>query len=438
MSHAEILNQVITYYCKSSDCNGIPLQQLYESNNALFPDKAAFIDTVSELIAQRKVDLIYDSNPHIKRFPVLPVEDQINLIQSKFEEVCLYPSPSEIKKSKCSEKYNDQPYLCRMWQGEPQLTSVYFDLPILENYSNDPRYIFKWHDFQGSISLMDEYHCSPDVPERDRTYIQSLGLGYRSSDGRRVAVVYLRYLAKLTPDHQQRWKSYEISQHCIIDPDYYKASIAGAYPTSISIYDAIIEELKLINKLCDAAKLPPFFNKDFQDERPKYFRIPFLNTQEAFHRSVDALNKMIVENINKKFFDKTLSPDETYRIENHNKSGKETVVEHGTLNLLKYWISEYLTCDSDIKEKISNHLTYLNEVRKIRQIPAHKMEPDSYGNYFADQHDALIIKIYQLLNILRLLFSRYPTITINVEIPKLLTEDKIRLFTYTQDTITNQ
>lgn len=224
---------------------------------------------MEELVEEELVVVVYDLNPHIKRFPDRGKDAQKKLIKEKFSEICHYPSKAEVMKRIDINKYNDRPYLRRLWECEPNLTPVYFDLEVLENYSNDPRYIFDWSDFTGSIHLSDEHYESLSMKPKDQTYLEHFGLGFRKADGQHVASVPICYLARLTPEHQQRWKTFEIDDPCIMDPDYYTTSIVGDWAEKVSIYEAFIHEIDVINQMCKAADLPVMFREILRKIRPR-------------------------------------------------------------------------------------------------------------------------------------------------------------------------
>ena len=68
---------------------------------------------------------------------------------------------------------------------------------------------------------------------------------------------------RFTPKHQIIWKSKELNSSCKLHPDYARR-VAGDWEMGgISIFDAILEEFKLINKMCKEINKPSLFKKDF-------------------------------------------------------------------------------------------------------------------------------------------------------------------------------
>lgn len=454
-----ILEKVVSHFCASRDFNGIlltelcehycqvcfgrmptddltemPVDELLKFANPCKSNSAAAADlrtVLSSLVDEDKIVLVYDINPHVKRLRDRPKEQQKKLLYEKFTEMCVYPTRSEVIKQLDTEKFRDSPYSKRQWECEPNLEPVFFELEVLENYANDPRYDFTWHDIAGSIHISDAFYESLDVKPRDQTYLEHFGLGYRKSDGQRVVSVPLIYLSRLTPEHQQRWKTHEEWEPCTMDPDYYTTSIIGNWPEKVSVYEAFLHEIEIINQMCDAAGLPKMFLESFKGERPKYFRIPFRNTKEAYHASVEEMDKLLSQNLNKKFFESVLRTDETYHVTKHRKTGADVPQELGTLALLNHWIkTRFVFDDQADQKKALTELEALNKVRKVRQAPAHKIERDEHGRSFSDMHDEVLYSAYTAVRAIRLILTTHPSVRSEVNVPNWLYEGKIRLFSW--------
>src|SRR5207244_496170 len=81
--------------------------------------------------------------------------------------------------------------------------------------------------------------------------IQSFGLGF-DEQSRPVVVAFYRYLANLTPEHQQYWNSFRTFGISTICRQYYQSSILGQFWENRSVRYAIQEEMRLINELTTA------------------------------------------------------------------------------------------------------------------------------------------------------------------------------------------
>jgi hypothetical protein len=84
--------------------------------------------------------------------------------------------------------------------------------------------------------------------------------------------VYLRYLSDLTPEHQQIWKAREVDERCTLHADYYRSSFLGEWYERISVFDAIIHEIREINVLSSMLGRPNLFRQEFEtSNRPDGF-----------------------------------------------------------------------------------------------------------------------------------------------------------------------
>jgi hypothetical protein len=149
-----------------------------------------------------------------------------------------------------------------------------FDLGVLERYYNDPRYHFTFHDHAGRLSIGDKAYEDGDIPERDKVLLQTFGIGYDQSD-RRVAIVFLRYLKGLSPEHQQYWNSFVCSGAVKLHREYYRSSLLGEFPEYVSYFGAILTEMRLINELTNGVYSVGLFRRLYGEDRPSELT-PFL------------------------------------------------------------------------------------------------------------------------------------------------------------------
>jgi len=189
-SRDNIEAQIADFYLKSGDFNGLPATAVFGANGT-----AGVGAALEELVRSGRVTCVFASvslNPHIKRFPDLSVEKQLELLSSEGHEgACLYPSANLVRERFDVTTYDDRPFSQRILLGEPQLQWSGFDLGVLERYYNDPRYLFQFYDFGGMLSIHDAAGGDNNVPERDKVFLQTSGIGYDEA-GHRVAAVFLR------------------------------------------------------------------------------------------------------------------------------------------------------------------------------------------------------------------------------------------------------
>src|SRR6266404_1083104 len=220
-----VFTTVREFFTNSTGFNGILLSALQDESR--WPN---MLETVGSLVSDGEISLAFAShsiNPHIKRLPDLPIDEQLTRLAAEDPNtVCVYPSPKAIRAASDLSVYDSLPFTLRLALAEPQLTPVYFDFEVLDRYYRDPRYRFDFHDFGGSIGITTEHYDSPDMADRDKVLLQTFGIGY-NDNRERVAVVFLRYLANLSPEHQQIWSAHTVSGTCTMNSDYLRTSIYG-------------------------------------------------------------------------------------------------------------------------------------------------------------------------------------------------------------------
>ena len=420
----ETLKKIVDFYLASRDFNGIHVRILQEK---LGINNQELIDMLVSLVSQQKISVVFGnifSNPHIKSFRDLTSQEQIKkLKQEGIGYDCIYPSKTVIEKATDVGRYNDRPFTKRLLLGEGQLQSVFFELDVLEKYLSDPRYNFNFYDHWGKISIAADFYESDNVDEKDKILLQTFGLGYGDND-KRVVVVFLRYLNNLSAEHQQSWNTYVVHRKCKMVDHYYKSSILAESPDHISIYSAFLEEQVIINDLVILMGKKLFFRTIYKEDHPKEFSFLLKSTRKNYNSFVHLLDKLISENINKGFFEGDLELEEKI------PRGKNEIEvrQKGTLTLLEEWLNEELKySDQALKKKqISELVSPLKNVRKLRQKPAHSIDEDEYDEKYNTLQRDLISKVYGSMRMLRLVFAKHPKTTSYTGIPKFLLEGKIR------------
>lgn len=380
-----ILNRIRDFFLASGDYNGILLSSLYQEIGVSWADMQSYL---SELVRQNKISLSFAShtiNPHIKRLPDLLVDEQLErLIKEDPNTICAYPSPGVIRDAIDISIYDTQPFTRRLALAEAHLTSVFFDLDVLDRYYRDPRFHFDFHDFAGSIRIASDHYDSPETPERDKILLQSFGIGYDDKRNR-VVVAYLRYLADLSPEHQQIWNAYVVSDSCAMNSDYELTTIYGNWPTNHSVYQAFLSEQAEINKLSQLIGKPNLFREAFEEKRPEGFHPMLRPTRRNFDEFIHLFDKLLSENINRDFF----KGDVPLEHQVERDDGTIEVQRSGTLQLLEQWLSRlYRTADGeDVSREV---IAPFKEIRKLRQKPAHTLGDNEYDRAYTQRQDDIL------------------------------------------------
>ncbi|WP_104027263.1 AAA family ATPase [Vibrio jasicida] len=401
----KICSLVEEQYFSSGDFNGYPVYKLISELDVNADDMKTIIrdGIVNEILTVE----IY-ANTHIKAFSNVPKEKMLECFDSEEfpANMCLYIHPNKLSESEHLTKFAESPYQLELAKGKGQLDYMTFDLSVLEFYRNDPRYTYETDFIHGSICITDEYFESSSVPEKDQIILKTFGFAYDDEMNRYVAV-FARYLANLSPEHQQIWKAKEINGSIKLHPDYYASSILGSWGTKMSIFEAFVQELELINKMSQLMGKPHLFHNSFVYDRPKEFGFLLRPTVSEFNSFMLLLDKMMSDNINKKFFENDVEVES----EEERSDGKVVIRPKGTIQILAAWIDKfYQTPDP---KHVDNMLAAFRKVRKLRQKPAHKVNIDSFDQKLFKEQRKIIIKAYDAVRTLRLMLSNHPAVRVN-------------------------
>lgn len=430
---------VFSFFCDSSDYNGIPLRQVSQDLNL---DYAESIDLIKELVKYEVVSIQSSTNPHIIGFKHHPVKSQLEILEyaksikverqslGNFEveveqteyPICLYPTPGYAKENRNIDKFGYAKYSVELALSEPQMSFRFFETDVLERYSNEPRFDFEFNDFSGQISCKYDDEGNPILREEDQIFLKSFGLGFDSS-GARVIAVMLRDLGNLSSEHQVAWSAKEIpGSECKVLEDYFNNQILGQWITSKSVFTALIDEINAIYKLTNSIFGIPLFLKELSGEhRPKNFTFFFSPTSKNYYDFINLLDKYLSENINKSFFEDSLELEELKPI------GENMVerIQKGTLRLLEEWVSKSFRFPDDSFPK--KMLKPLKDVRKERQKPAHKVIQNDYDPSFIDKQKKIVEECYISVGSLRRNLQTHPKAK-DVELYTDLDDSRVKYF----------
>lgn len=415
----QILHDITAAYLSSNDFNGLPVMQLLSRHGL---DETQLRDTLRSLVETDAMALVFGDihpNPHVRALPDEPKEAQLMKLESSLSVyTCGYPTKGRLAKVVDSSDYAGRPYTLSLALGEPHLDLKAFDLSVLEFYRNDPRYSYTTNDISGYISTHHDAEQPGSHLERDQIYLQRFGFCYDDDLNRAVAVP-IRYLANLTPEHQQMWKTRELSGNYTPHPDYDRQR-RGLWGESISIFDAFIAELELVNRMCSLMSRPPLFTHTFEQDRPRGFAFLIRPTLDEFNDFVLTLDKMMSENIDKRFFSGEVSDQEEYE----RGDGKVEIRPRGTITMLEEWLRTHF--DTPDRKPLEEMIASFREVRQMRQKPAHGVNPNTFDQKYFHEQRALIIRAYSAVRALRLTFANWPEVrSADLQIDEALYKGKI-------------
>ena len=420
LTKEQLIKEVSKHYLESHDFNGFPTCNCQDQD-----DWNHIKSLVKECVKEQKIDVVfgdYHPNPHVKAFLADPVEEQIQKIDTKlFEHACLYPHPNHLKESIDKSIYNKKPYTLCLALGEPQLSYKAFELSVLENYRNDPRYYYNNDDVHGTISISNDFYGSDRVRESDKVLLQTFGFCY-DEDLIRFVAVYLRYLSHLSPEHQQIWHSKEVDSKTMLHPDYWRTT-CGHWPEKISIFSAFLEEQRVINDMCAQIGKPNLFIKTYDDrDKPREFCFLVRPTLKEYNNFILTLDKLISDNINKEFFKNEVRYEEEER-----EGGKIIIKNKGTLKLLEEWTGKYFEpFEPNDKILIEDMFKTFKKIRNLRQKPAHSLQEDVFDNKYIHEQRILFNNAYKGIRLIRLILENNPLVQ-KVNISDLVRDGKIWL-----------
>lgn len=435
----KIKNLVFTFFCESSDFNGISLRNVSERLGLDYRDS---IDQIKELVKDGTVSIQSSTNPHIIGFTHHPIDSQLTILEQAKDivvskktygniefvtenteyPICVYPTKEYLKENRDLSEFGYAKYTSALALAEPQLSFRFFETDVLERYSNDPRFDFEFNDFSGRISCKYDESGKAILREEDQIFMKSFGLGFDPNSNRLIAVI-LRDLGRLSSEHQVYWNTREVSDsECKVLNDYYDNIIRGNWITSRSVFYALIDEINAIYKLTSSIFGVPLFRKELDGEhRPKNFTFFFSPTTKNYYDFINLLDKYISENINKSFFEGKIDLEERKPIDDDTFER----IQKGTLRLLEEWINTVFRYEDDsIPIEI---MKPLKKVRKERQAPAHKVIDNSYDPSLVDRQKEIMDGCYLSLGSIRRNIQTHPQ-AIDVELDDGLDRDNVKYF----------
>ncbi|WP_162791969.1 hypothetical protein [Pseudosulfitobacter sp. DSM 107133] len=403
-STEKILAEVVEHFLSTADrdqFNGLGAKALLKFSS----NERELRDALSELIANGSINCVFSKfeiNIHIKRFPDIPVGKQLEcVLNEELSSFCVYPSSAEVAKNCDLSKWSSRPFSKALLLVEPQLSFRSFEMAALERYINDPRYQVHFADYMGTMSIGDEAYREEGFLDRDKVSLQTFGLGI-GKNSLPYLIVFLRYLANLSPGHQQFWHSYLGGEDVKMLPPYYDASFSGTFWKNRSVRYAIIQEINIINKIIYAIYGQKLF-RDFEEEDVPIGVTGFLRPTKAnFEAFVLTLDKLLSDRIDANFFKgKICLHEEVPRGE-----GRFEVMRKGTISLLEEWL--LFDLDWENEQGVRNVIIKpLREVRRLRQKPAHEFSKDSFDLEFHTERRRLLAAVLNSLQSMRAAFSTH-------------------------------
>ncbi|CDF28625.1 diverged AAA-family ATPase containing protein [Methanobrevibacter smithii CAG:186] len=278
-------------------------------------------------------------------------------------------------------------YTQKLTNGECPYKLVYFEVDLLRNIIDNPRYVISNNSFKYNISITEEYDNDETLDEKFKFILDNVGLGF-DENNERIFAVLLKELSELHPEMQKRFSVYEVKKKTYIDPSYIKSMNDGEWPDP-SLFSAILYQIEQINNLCSNNDVT-LFKSDYKNKPPIEFNILVLPTKKEYDNFIKVFDIMLSDNINQKFFEGQID-----LIEFTNKDGTKEKYK-GTIALLKEWLGEIGVSQEIIQKSIK----IIKKVRSQRSKPSHNIKENEFNIKYIQNQNNIILEVYNAFRLL--------------------------------------
>lgn len=412
----ELLNEITTHYLESRDFNGFPFGGEFLSINK---------DVIVSLVKNGNLDVNYGRphiNFHIKALPLEAIQEQVEWIESNQDNLdacigCLYPSEKHLKRVVPNRRSANKPFSRRLFLGEPKLKPIFLNPEVMSQYIYNPQYRVTTDNISGALFYNDDSNI-------ERPYLPHFGYGIKVEDSvyERCLVVYLYDLHKLPKEEQQIWKRYILTgEHGFnIHPEYHLRSM-GYIPEKFSIFDALIEELKIINQFTEVIYEEKLFT-DLFEERPRHYQYMHIPSEVEYYDFVRCLSNVTLDNIDSNFFS-VLGFDITRQGTDTN--GDVISINKSKKTLLREWIDRETTLSDP--DQVEDMLSDLGHLYSERSRKSHNECSNEIDKLFYNKQREIMCKTYKSIRLLRLVLANHPS-TQDVEVPEWLYKGEITTY----------
>lgn len=412
MNKNELLKYVTEYYLTSYDFNGVSSFDMPSFDN----------EDLVLLIEEGKVFILTDDddlNIHINRYNCYSDKDtQIASIR-RGHRFTIYPTPAYLKLLDIRE---EKPFTAMIARGAEQFRVLYFAVDVLELYVNNPQYIIWDCGYRGNICLRE--NASEDLVHSE--FIKDFGVAYpltAPTDSDRAIGVFLRDLSQLNYEAQCKWRGFLMQDQSefVVNSGFVKNLLLGDWVDKYWIFDALLDEIKLINLMCNSIGIPALFCNEYSREENELvgYRTLLIPSLKNYYEFVSALEKIVVNNLNYKSFQKTALHIESIERKKEDKTLK------GSIEMLEEWFSvNYFASNPKGNEAFKEYIsgTFRN-IRKIRQVPAHELYANEHDKGLYRKQNELVLKVYHAVKGIRMMLGKHPLAS-NTAIPDCLMDEE--------------
>lgn len=412
----DLLQRVTSAYLNSADFNGSGVSELFDMNAT---DSRMVEEAIRALIVDGDIYANFGHemvNPFILGFAPQSARENIAEVERRggASRAILYPRQRALVAAAAGDRYVGAPYSAALALGRAQLESVFFHAAVLAKYRDDPRYDY-------TLDIGGEIRGQEGTPLD--TYLTTFSIGFHqdTENDEIVVGVPLRYLHDLAPAEQSYWRSFEHEdQNWVLHPDWVRPHLLGEFPERVSPYTAILMEIRLVNDICFAIDYPPLF-KVVHDgsDRPTDYGYLIRPTMRELSTFVEQLNKLLIEPLNVKFFERARVATTDERSDS---DGNLFRAPRGTMSMLIEWMERTVTHDPE--ELVPSAKAILKEIRTKRSKSAHSIRENEYDQLNWSEQRRLVCESYLAVRTVRQLLQFHPRASA-VNVPDELDEPRV-------------
>lgn len=269
------------------------------------------------------------------------------------------------------------------------LNIIYFDEEIMHLFLNNPKFHFHWSGYRG-------YVYSTENSKLD-VYIKNLCLCHDLEENKIVIGMLMVDLIDLSEQSQL------ILQPFMIEDDGRRYEMHSYNIKNLfwgefldideeSIYDVLLEGIRIVNYIFESKYNFKLFNNEYDVSELQFYMPLFYPTKVNRFNFMMELAKIFLDNINGKDLKKKIR-EEYETMKNNNEFTLEDLKKEGFrgLRLFKTYFGQY---------DLFNMMSYekLDQIRKLRTEPAHKIYQNDLDYSYAIEQDGLLKDLYRVLN----------------------------------------
>lgn len=264
---------------------------------------------------------------------------------------------------------------------------VYFDEEIMHLFLNNPKFHFVWSGYRG-------YVCSTEDSMLD-VYIKDLCLCHNLEENKIIIGALLVDLIDCSEQSQQILQPYMLER----DNKYefheynYKNLFEGQWleTNELDIYSVILMGIKIVNYIFTKKYGFKLYKNEYDVEDLQFFLPLFYPTKVNRFNFMMELAKIFLDNINSKRL-KKLIKNQYEDMPNKNEFTLEDLKkeEFREFKTFKTYFSKYSEFNALSFEKI-------DEIRKLRTEPAHKIYINDLDYMYCKEQDDTLINMYRVI-----------------------------------------